>query len=177
MQNITKYDTQAQALTQTPTLTLTQEQAQSHDGQAKNSTKKHARFTLPGFSMFEMMLVIGVIAFLFAFLMPRINRSRLESSIRQTKLKLKALQGSIESYHGDTDQYPSSLNDLIKKPANVQGWISPYIPEKKHPVDEWKNKLGYEVTPEGSEHPYELYSYGPKGKKTPKKDRISAWSK
>jgi|GEM_PF-456176 len=144
--------------------------------QTKNRTKNRS-FAMPGFTMLEMMLVIGVILFLVGFLLPRINQSRLDSAIRQTKLVLKTLTGPIDQYHADTDQYPSSLNDLIKKPANVKGWTSPYIADKKHPVDSWKNKLIYEVTPEGSEHPYELYSYGPKGKKTPKKDWLSVWSK
>ena len=68
------------------------------------------------------------------------------------------------------------LRDLGKKPSDekTDALERPYIESKEEPKDGFGNKFHYAVTP-GAENPYELYSYGPKGKGAPKKEWIDAW--
>ncbi|MCX5925616.1 MAG: type II secretion system protein GspG [Candidatus Dependentiae bacterium] len=128
-----------------------------------------------GFTLVELMMVIGILAGLMAFILPQINKYKKQSDLKTAKLILRQLQPDIENYQSDTGSYPSSLNDLIKQPENAKNWNGPYIANGKLPVDPWGRKYHYSLKSEDSEHSYELFSYGPKGKKATKNEHLSVW--
>lgn len=81
-------------------------------------------------------------------------------------------------FNAHTGQYPARLNDLLKKPADekiARKWEGPYLKAKEVPEDAWGSKYVYKLTPQ-AEHKYDLYSYGPNGKGSPKEEWISVWN-
>ncbi len=130
-----------------------------------------------GFSLVEMMIVLVIIGMIVAAIAPMVM-GRLEEAKKQTtRQSLKGLQGGIQTFYMSTSTYPQKLRDLVKRPANVDSgdWSGPYA-EDKHLEDAWKHSFVYKLTPDG-EHEYELYSHGPKGKKSSKSEWINVWSK
>lgn len=137
------------------------------------STKSQPK-AAPGFSFLELILVVGIIGALSLAILNQIQSYQKRSNIGLAKGGLRRLSGAIDFYHTDTDQYPTTLTDLIKRPADVKNWTEGYITKKDELVDPWSNKYQYAPTPD-AEHPYQLFSYGPKGKKGSKEERISVW--
>lgn len=86
------------------------------------------------------------------------------------------MQSDIDLYEQQVHDLPETLEDLLRAPADEQkakGWGGPYVQNKRELKDPWGKAYQYKPTPE-EEHPYELYSNGPKGK-SDKKGRISVW--
>lgn len=129
---------------------------------------------VPGFTFMELILVVGILATLMAVIGNRIVDYRRRTNVGTAKLGLRTIQESIDFYKTDTDQYPTTLTDLMVKPDNVKNWSSAYISDKKSLVDPWGNKYKYESTPD-AEHPYELFSQGEKGRASTREQWISVW--
>ncbi len=136
--------------------------------------RRSLRTNKQGFTLIELMLVIAVGGILlggsFFIAKTLMDRAKRTSTIAI----LRAVKGGIDSFQTDTDNYPSTLQDLIKQPEGERGkgWGGPYLDKKGTPKDGWGNPLVYRLTPDG-QHPYDLYSYGSGGKKG--KNKIDAW--
>lgn len=131
-----------------------------------------------GFTLIEILIAIAIIAIAGAIIAPNLINFLKGGKEKATKATLSSLQTILESYKEDTGQYPETLRDLTKKPSNqevAERWRGPYTKQAQLPVDGEGNRIQYKLTP-GAEHPYELYSYGPKGKGSPKSEWIDAWS-
>ena len=129
-----------------------------------------------GFTLIEILIAIAIVAIMGAIVVPTFMSYRARAQDRAAKASIKAIQLQIESFRTDIGQYPESLKDLVKKPMNedlAKNWVAPYLKEKDL-NDPWGAKYQYHLTPE-QENPYELYSYGPKGKSATQKERISVW--
>lgn len=128
-----------------------------------------------GFSIIEMIIVIAIIGAILGWIGPRVFGALQRAKVAGAKAELNTINSAIMKFHIDTNQYPSNLRDLIKRPADeaiASQWQGPYIQDKQVPVDKWNNRYVYKLTP-GQEYPYELYSYGPKGRSAPKAEWIS----
>jgi general secretion pathway protein G len=129
-----------------------------------------------GFTLIEILIAVALVLILggiatFSY------RGILASSARKATITtLKAIKNAIDNYETDIGELPENLRDLVKKPSNekaAENWHAPYM--DKEPKDGWKHAFYYSPTPEGGEHPYALYSYGPKGKGAPKNEWIDVW--
>lgn len=130
-----------------------------------------------GFTLIEILIAIAIIGGLMAVILPPIMTRQRRANEGSAKIQLRQIQASVNDYYQDTDTYPETLKDLVRKPVNEEiasKWSGPYISDEKQLNDPWKQKFQYQVTPD-QEHPYELFSYGPNGKSTPKADRINVW--
>jgi general secretion pathway protein G len=142
--------------------------------------KMHARnaYVREGFSLIEMLIVFAVMAIAAAIIVPNMMSYLGGAKIKKAKADVRAINLDISRYYMDTNQYPSTLKDLITRPADERvskKWMGPYLSKKDVPRDPWGAKYVYQVTPENAAHPYELYSHGPNGKKSPKAEWISVW--
>jgi general secretion pathway protein G len=137
-------------------------------------SRKHAQ---SGFSLTEIMIAIAIMAILAVTVVPGFMAYLNRAKVSRAKQDLRAIQAGIDMYYGDIGQYPASLRDLVKRPADEKigrKWQEGYIKGKDVPKDPWGNKYQYELT-QGKEHPYELYSYGKNGKGSPSSEWISVW--
>jgi general secretion pathway protein G len=138
----------------------------------------HRRYAQEGFSLIEIMIAIAIIAIIAVTVGPLALNQYRKAQIKGAESDLRGIQQGIDLYYADIGQYPTSLRDLVKRPedeAIARKWHEGYLKGKDTPKDRWGNKYEYELTP-GKEHPYELYSYGPKSKGAPKNEQINAWT-
>ncbi|MFI5332708.1 MAG: type II secretion system major pseudopilin GspG [Candidatus Babeliales bacterium] len=136
------------------------------------------KHTQSGFTLIEILIVFAILAILAATVGPYLMGAVQKSRISTAKTSLRTLHGQIDLFNADTGAYPESLKDLVRRPVNeelAKNWVVAYIKDEKSLNDPWGNKYQYQLTPD-QEHPYELYSYGPKGKSAPKAERISVWN-
>ncbi len=135
------------------------------------------RYARGGFTLMEIMIAIAILAIISAVVGPYFM-AYLEKAKKSTaKTTLKGFKSAILLYQADVGQYPTTLKDLIRRPREerlAKKWEGKYIDKKEVPVDSWGNKYQYKVTPAGA-NPYELLSYGPKGKGSPKVEHLSVW--
>lgn len=138
----------------------------------------HVKSARQGFTLIEIMFAITIIAILTAIVAPNLVSYVRSARISSTESTVRMLEGAINMFNAQTGQYPARLNDLVKKPAEekiARKWQGPYLKQKEMPEDPWGNKYVYKLTPQG-ENKYDLYSYGPNGKGSPKDEWISVWS-
>lgn len=68
-----------------------------------------------GFTLIELMVVMAIIAVLLTIAAPRyfdhLDRAR-EAALRQT---LAVVRDAIDKFHGDTSNYPDSIDELVAK--------------------------------------------------------------
>lgn len=134
--------------------------------------KTHA---VPGFTFLELILVVAILGTLMAVVGSKIRDYQARVKVGTARMGLRTLQEAIDFYKTETDQYPTTLTDLVRKPENVKNWTTPFISDKKALTDPWGNKYKYELSPEGAEHPYELFSLGDKGRAASRDQWISVW--
>lgn len=130
-----------------------------------------------GYSLMEIMFVIAIMGVLAAIAGPYLVGMLSGAKVKTTKQSLLNIKRIVELFNAEQGDYPDSLKDLYKKPTNedlAKNWTEPYV-EEKALVDAWNQKFQYKKTPDQEQgHPYELYSYGPKGKSS-KSERIDVW--
>lgn len=136
--------------------------------------KKYAHVR-SGFGMIELMIYAAIIAIIALAVVPNFMSYVKRARVQTAEQTLKSLKTGIDQFNVDTNVYPQTLSDLIKKPTwdeNVANkWMGPYVTGNVL-TDPWGKKYVYQIT-EDQELPYELYSHGPEGKK--KGSRINAW--
>ncbi len=138
-----------------------------------------ARTMRNGFTIIEMMVVILIIGVLMAALYPVVTGYQTRAKRSSTKVQIKRIQADIDNFYADVEEYPQSLDELVKEPGDERRdrWHGPYgeTKDKKAPKDAFGFAYRYTLTPD-AEHAYELISYGSSsGKSTPKKEWIDAW--
>ena len=120
--------------------------------------KKSAAFT-----MIEMLLVVGIIAFLFAFMGPRIYKMISKSDIKMTELKMGKIKSAMIEYKQDMGHYPTrkeGLAALRSRPSTKgadRNWDGPYVDEDEDLVDKWGNEFEYDCPPVKYKNKYRYF--------------------
>jgi general secretion pathway protein G len=131
-----------------------------------------------GMTLIEIMIVVMIIGILVAVAVPNFKSYINSSRKRACESTLRAISGGIDMFNAHTGRYPQKLDDLNKKPAEeavAKKWEGPYLKGKEIKLDPFGERYVYKITAPGAEHPYELYSYGPNKKGSPKGEHISVW--
>ncbi|MFC1845560.1 type II secretion system protein GspG [Candidatus Dependentiae bacterium] len=136
-----------------------------------------------GFSIMELLIYLAILGVILAVAVPGFMQMFEKAKKDTAKSSMKILRTAIDKFKLDTGVVPERLRDLVRKPA-PSGYYEPemisswqdggYLKDPKVPVDPWKSRYKYEVTP-GGRHPYELFSYGPSRRGAPKAEWISVW--
>jgi len=136
----------------------------------------------PGFTLTELLITIAILGVLLAIAVPAYRNIAEGNKKNVTRDQIKILQNTIGLFELGVGKYPERLEDLVRRPVAgdyydadmVADWVQGgYVEGGKLPKDGWKKKFIYKLTPDGPK-PYELYSYGPKGKKAPRSEWIRA---
>ena len=126
--------------------------------QQKNTTQK-------GFTLLELLVVLGIIAMLAGMVGPAVMKHMGESKVKAAKVQIEDLAQTLDMYKLDVGSYPSSeqgLNALIENPGDVQRWNGPYLRKSKVPLDPWNNE--YKYTSPGEHGKFDISSLGADGK-------------
>jgi general secretion pathway protein G len=135
------------------------------------------RYTRSGFSLMEIMIAVMILGLIMAMVGPAVNNAYKKAQKRTAKSSIVSFKKAIDEYQREVQQLPTKLKDLIQKPREERAakrWEGPYIEKGEVPQDPWGENFVYKLTP-GGKKPYELYSYGPNKKGSPKEEWISVW--
>ena len=136
-----------------------------------------------GFTLMEMLIVLGILVVVFALAAPRFFGAREKANKNAAKVQVEAFRGALDKYKFDTRHYPSTeegLQALFKKPAeseegSVDDWDGPYMNKPALPKDPWGNDYEYAYPPErGSGDFPDIWSIGPDGEDNTEDD-ICSW--
>lgn len=128
-----------------------------------------------GFSLVEILIALFIVAVMGGVGVGAYMAYKKSAQNTAAKGGLRKIQGDIDLYEQQVHELPETLDELVKAPADetkAKNWGGPYA-QKKELKDPWGKAYQYKQTPD-EEHPYELYSNGPKGK-SDKKGKISVW--
>ena len=146
------------------------------------------RRNVRGFTLLEVLLVIGIMALIASIVAPSLIRSADQAKIdaATTTVESNGPFGiALQKYRLDIGVYPDTdegLKALLERPDSVDEasgkWKGPYVtpadPEKL--IDPWKNEYQYRFPGHANETEFDLWSYGP-DLKDGTDDDITCWNK
>jgi len=117
-----------------------------------------------GLTLFELLIVLAILAFLAALVAPRVigYLGRAKSDIARTQAS--NLAASLELYFLDFERYPTldeGLNALVAAPEGAAEWRGPYLKDVSGLTDPWGRPYLYAPAETGDE--FEVVSLGRDG--------------
>jgi general secretion pathway protein G len=129
-------------------------------------TRLHPRHSTSGFTLVEMVLVLGIVALLVGAGI--VSLTGVLDSGKKTRVKgdLNTLSAALRSYETDNLFLPSSeqgLAALVQKPSSRPAPAN-YTPKLKKPLlDPWGNSYNYRRPGTKDKGGFDVYSAGPDG--------------
>ena len=114
-----------------------------------------------GFSLMEILIVVGIIAAIMAYATSQIFGGKERADYRLAHTQLESLVAKVEQYRMETGQVPSSLDALVTNPG-ASGWLGPYVRKAEDLQDPWKHPI--QIRTPGANGEFELVSLGSDGK-------------
>jgi general secretion pathway protein G len=114
-----------------------------------------------GFTLLELLVVLGIIAMLAGIVGPQVMKHMGESKVKAAKVQIEELVAALDMYKLDLGSYPTGeqgLKALIESPSNAKYWNGPYLRKAKIPVDPWQHDYLYVIP--GKHGKFDLYSLG-----------------
>jgi general secretion pathway protein G len=118
-----------------------------------------------GFTLLELLVVLGIIAMLAGIVGPQVMKHMGESKTKAAKVQIEDLSATLDMYKLDAGSYPTTeqgLQALIEAPDTAKHWNGPYLSKAKIPLDPWQNEYHY-VSP-GEHGRFDITSMGADGK-------------
>jgi general secretion pathway protein G len=101
-----------------------------------------------GFTLMELLVVLGIIALLTALVAPQVIRYLGDARSNTAAVQLKNIQSAIELYYLDTGSHPSAdsgLKSLVTAPPDTPGWRGPYLKSEAGLLDPWGKPFNYKI--------------------------------
>jgi general secretion pathway protein G len=117
-----------------------------------------------GYTLTEMLVVIGIICLIAAVLTPAVIGQMDHARLKAAQLQLNTVAAEVEAFRNDVGRYPTpaeGLGALLRAPADAEGWAGPYA-KSKSLKDPWGRSLVYQPNADG--RTFSVVSYGPTGK-------------
>lgn len=137
--------------------------------------RHHRRYEREAFTLLEVMLVLGILAMLALFVVPKFIQTGERAKIRAAESMVGSsgnLATAIALFHQEIGQYPEELVDLFERPSYIDDddkrWYQ-FYPEANF-KDPWGNDLVYKYPGEVKEDSYDLLSMGPDGEEDSEDD-------
>lgn len=114
-----------------------------------------------GFTLLELLVVLGIIALLAGIVGPQVMKHMGTSKTKAAIVQIADLSSALDMYKLDVGRYPSTeqgLQALVENPGDVNRWNGPYLRKSKVPLDPWQNAYRY-VYP-GEHGAFDLFSLG-----------------
>ncbi len=117
-----------------------------------------------GFTLLEMLVVLGIIAMLAGLVGPQVMKQLGGAKSKTAKVQIEDLSATLDMYRLDVGRYPTTeqgLQALIEQPDDAKRWNGPYLRKNKVPLDPWNAE--YKYTSPGEKGRFDLYSLGADG--------------
>ncbi len=131
-------------------------------------TRKFIRKAKRAFTLFEILIVIGLIALLVAFLVPNFDKLFTSGQVSMVKSTVDgSYSAPLMAYKLAMGRYPTTeegLIALIRAPESAGSkWKGPYIKGSEVPSDPWGKPYQYLCPGVHNKDSYDLWSFGPDG--------------
>lgn len=127
---------------------------------------RHMRHRRDGFTLLEVMLVLGILAMLALFVVPRFIGVQKTAEIRQAQAMVGRsgpIATALGLYNQSLGTMPEKLIDLVERPDDLDDddtrWYK--FLEEANFTDPWGEELEYEYPGDVNEDGYDLISKGP----------------
>jgi general secretion pathway protein G len=117
-----------------------------------------------GITLIEMLVVVTIIGLFAALVVPRMLKKSDTARITAARAQINAFMTALGTYKLDTGTFPTNeqgLQALRDKPADVNQWAGPYLPQEI-PVDPWGHPYAYKFPGEHGDEP-DVICYGADG--------------
>ena len=109
------------------------------------------------FSFIELMVVMAIIGFLAAIMLPNFMKRLEKGKVTAAQAQIDSLKQAVQDFYLDTYNYPDRLEDLIRDTGDEK-WDGPYLERVELPVDPWGNEYQYRKVDDALG--FEVLSYG-----------------
>lgn len=119
-----------------------------------------------GFSLIELLVVIGIIGLITALVAPQLIGALTTSQVKTTQAQISQLEQALSAFRLDVGRFPTTdegLDALVQQPPGVLVWRGPYLSRRELPTDAWGNAFQYQRPPTRGGMEYDLYSLGADG--------------
>lgn len=92
-------------------------------------------YTQAGFTLLELLVVLGIIAMLAGIVGPQVMKHMGESKTKAAKVQIEDLAATLDMYKLDLGRYPTStegLQALIESPEGAKRWNGPYLRKPRY---------------------------------------------
>jgi general secretion pathway protein G len=114
-----------------------------------------------GFSLIEILMVVGIIAFLATMVAREIFSTSATINLKNAKSGVQMISSAASHYFLDTAATPKSVEDLLSNERGVQNWKGPYV-KPSQALDPWKNR--YVIYAPGKYSELDVVSFGEDGR-------------
>jgi len=114
-----------------------------------------------GFTLLELLVVLGILALLAAFVGPSVLRYLGKAKTDVARSQISAIASAVELYALDMGGPPPTevgLGALVNKPQGASRWNGPYLKSANGLVDPWGRPYNYRAP--GKNAAYEIFTYG-----------------
>lgn len=118
-----------------------------------------------GYTLVELLVVLGIIALLAAVAAPQVLRYLGDARSDVAGAQLRNIEGALELYYLDMGEYPDQqkgLGALVTAPEGAKAWRGPYMKRLDGLTDPWGNLYVYRLP--GKNGKFDLLSFGRDGK-------------
>jgi general secretion pathway protein G len=112
--------------------------------------KKSVRTAQAGFSLIEILLVMGIIAFIATLVANNLVGNAQKAKYAGAKAGVQKVALAASNFYIDVGQIPGSIEQLMTAPSNTQNWKGPYL-QKSQLLDPWDNPYMLKVDSKGSQ--------------------------
>jgi general secretion pathway protein G len=131
------------------------------------SVRAHLKRNDAGYTLLELLVVMGILAILTAFATPQLMGYFGKAKTQSVQLQIENINTALELYYMENGAYPSAsagLKALVETTSEAPRWNGPYLKKAKNLLDPWGRPYQYTV----SNGEYDVYSLGPNGKDSSK---------
>ena len=114
-----------------------------------------------GFTLLELLVVLGILALLAAVAGPSVLRYMGKARTETAKAQIASISTAVELYALDMGAAPGTevgLGALMSAPQGAARWRGPYLKNANGLIDPWGRPYNYRSP--GQHAPYEIFSYG-----------------
>ena len=132
--------------------------------------KNNRRRVRRGFTLLEILLVVGLLALLAAFAIPNFVTQGEEAKKKMVKAAIGpngTIMQAIDMYKFNTGVFPEELKYLVEKPNDddiAKKWTGPYIKDVSGLKDPWDHDYMYQAPGNRNENGVDLWSMGADGR-------------
>ena len=114
-----------------------------------------------GFTLLEILVVLGIIALLATVAAPQVLRYLGNARVETAKAQLAAISTAVELFALDNGGLPTpqmGLAALMQPPAGAPRWRGPYLKKAEGLIDPWGRPYQYRAP--GRNAPFEVFTLG-----------------